>query len=145
MQCHRCINAFARQFRPSAGSKRVSVAKGVRPQLPLSSRPFSHISPRRPAISIPARSTIQPSVTDTASLDSTPSTSMAQPILDLMPKISSHPSLLATQVRNGPRDTYDPSHFVRKRRHGFLSRVKTRTGRAILKRRRAKGRKNMSH
>lgn len=44
-----------------------------------------------------------------------------------------------------PRDTYNPSHRVRKRRHGFLSRVKTRKGRAILTRRRLKGRQSLSH
>ncbi|KAJ0419968.1 ribosomal protein L34-domain-containing protein [Aspergillus carlsbadensis] len=44
----------------------------------------------------------------------------------------------------GKRDTYNPSRRVQKRRHGFLARVKTRTGRAIIARRRAKGRKNLS-
>jgi large subunit ribosomal protein L34 len=34
---------------------------------------------------------------------------------------------------------------VRKRRHGFLSRIRTRKGRATLKRRRAKGRSTLSH
>ncbi|KAJ1659530.1 hypothetical protein IWQ61_001406 [Dispira simplex] len=40
---------------------------------------------------------------------------------------------------------YQPSNFVRKRRHGFLSRVRTKSGRRILSRRRLKGRRNMSH
>ncbi|KAI4223831.1 MAG: hypothetical protein L6R36_005111 [Xanthoria steineri] len=65
--------------------------------------------------------------------------------LDLLPKISAHPALAGIQVRNGPRDTYDPSHRVRKRRHGFLSRVRTRKGRKILKKRKAKGRSTLSH
>ena len=51
----------------------------------------------------------------------------------------------ATQVRGAKRDTYDPSHLVRKRRHGFLSRVKTRLGRKLLKRRKLKGRTTLSH
>lgn len=51
----------------------------------------------------------------------------------------------ATQVRGAKRDTYDPSHLVRKRRHGFLSRAKTRLGRKLLKRRKLKGRSTLSH
>ena len=65
--------------------------------------------------------------------------------LDLLPKISTHPALGSLQVRCGPRNTFNPSHFVRKRRHGFLSRIRTRKGRATLKRRRAKGRSTLSH
>jgi large subunit ribosomal protein L34 len=60
-------------------------------------------------------------------------------------KISTHPALAGIQVRNGPRNTYDPSHRVRKRRHGFLARKKSRTGRAILVRRRVKKRSTLSH
>ncbi|CCU80355.1 60S ribosomal protein L34 [Blumeria hordei DH14] len=66
-------------------------------------------------------------------------------LLDLQPKISTHPALGATQVRSGPRNTFSPSHFVRKRRHGFLSRVKTQKGRKTLARRRAKKRTTLSH
>lgn len=65
--------------------------------------------------------------------------------LDILPKISAHPSLVSLQVRYGPRNTFNPSHRVRKRRHGFLSRLRTRTGRMTLKRRRMKGRSTLSH
>ncbi|CAD6441924.1 4f01a07c-1842-4fe6-85ae-3fd20964f555 [Sclerotinia trifoliorum] len=65
--------------------------------------------------------------------------------LDLLPKISTHPALSTTQVRCGPRNTFSPSHFVRKRRHGFLSRIKTRKGRATLQRRKSKRRSTLSH
>ena len=68
-----------------------------------------------------------------------------QPALDLLPRISTHPSLASIQVRNGPRDTYNPSHRVRKRRAGFLARFRTRKGRMILKRRQLKGRSTLSH
>ncbi|KAJ7209509.1 ribosomal protein L34-domain-containing protein [Mycena pura] len=40
---------------------------------------------------------------------------------------------------------YQPSQRVRKRRHGFLSRKKSAAGKNILARRRAKGRKYLSH
>ncbi|KAJ7497172.1 ribosomal protein L34-domain-containing protein [Mycena latifolia] len=40
---------------------------------------------------------------------------------------------------------YQPSQRVRKRRHGFLSRKRSAGGRKILIRRRAKGRKYLTH
>lgn len=42
------------------------------------------------------------------------------------------------------KQTYQPSKLKRKRNHGFRARMQTRSGRAIIKARRAKGRKKLS-
>lgn len=40
---------------------------------------------------------------------------------------------------------YQPNNLQRKRKHGFLARLRTRAGRKILERRKKKGRKFLSH
>lgn len=46
-------------------------------------------------------------------------------------------------VRRGTE--YQPNNLQRKRKHGYLARLRTRSGRKILERRREKGRKFLSH
>ncbi|KAK7755157.1 hypothetical protein SLS62_002972 [Diatrype stigma] len=64
-------------------------------------------------------------------------------VLDLVPKtaITAHPAFAGMQIRCGPRPTMArPSRLVRKRRHGFLSRLRTKNGRKTLQRRKDKKR-----
>ena len=62
------------------------------------------------------------------------------------PSISLSQSLQQQQSRSVTYGSeYQPSQRIRKRRHGFLARRRSRTGRRILVRRRMKGRRFLSH
>jgi large subunit ribosomal protein L34 len=92
------------------------------------SRTFSLLSPRRP--------TLPSTPTSTLSLNTT---------LELPTLPAASTTLTLLQARGPKRDTFDPSHRVRKRRSGFLARIRSRNGRNLIKRRLLKKRSTLSH
>ncbi|KAL0466955.1 hypothetical protein QR685DRAFT_556821 [Neurospora intermedia] len=122
-------------FLPKTATRSFSILPSLRPAA-LSSTP-STIFRAPNAITAPPAS---PSAT----------TGIDGEVLDLLSAsslISSHPALsgLGSQIRCGPRPTMSgATRLVQKRRHGFLSRVKTKNGQKTLKRRLAKGRLRLS-
>ncbi|KAF3032521.1 hypothetical protein E8E12_000959 [Didymella heteroderae] len=127
MNALRCLRAVApATLKPSLAqqARNMSLLSARRPMLTPSSTPSTLAAPGAPSTALP------PSSSET---------------LDIVGRISASAAFAGTQIRCGPRDTYNPSHIVRKRRHGFLSRLRTKKGRKLLMRRLVKGRVNLSH
>ncbi|KAF2854751.1 hypothetical protein T440DRAFT_542306 [Plenodomus tracheiphilus IPT5] len=140
MNAFKCLRLVARPTQSTTHILRPTLTPTTSPQRPpslLTPRHFSALAPRRPTL--PLSHTLPAPGTPSSLPPSAPQT------LDLLGKISAHPGLGSTQIRCGPRDTYNPSHIVRKRRHGFLSRIRTKKGRKTIMRRLKKGRWNISH
>ncbi|KAF2280925.1 uncharacterized protein EI97DRAFT_409270 [Westerdykella ornata] len=141
MSAFRCARALGAPARRPTTLFRVPPSRWSTPQ---QTRTLTLLTPRRPLL--PTSSSPVPSFHLPGSGSSLPATATtSESALDLAGKISQHPALGSMQIRAGPRDTYNPSHFVRKRRHGFLSRLRTKKGRKLLMRRIKKGRWNLSH
>lgn len=125
---------------PTTALADMLVSSVYRASVPSSTRSISLLALRRPMLPGPSTGYSLPTPVSVTS-PAIPSVET----LDLASKISAHPALGSLQIRCGPRDTYNPSHLVRKRRHGFLSRIRTKKGRKLIMRRLKKGRWNLSH
>ncbi|KAI1154310.1 hypothetical protein F4825DRAFT_412166 [Nemania diffusa] len=124
--------------------------------LATTTRAFSSIPHLRPSILASNGTVFRPCNSGNTLLSRLPPTTTLtagvtgtlEGVLDIVPRsaITAHPALAGPQqVRCGPRPTMaTTSRLVRKRRHGFLSRLRTRNGRKTLQRRREKKRSVMS-
>ncbi|TVY13256.1 50S ribosomal protein L34 [Lachnellula arida] len=140
LRCSRGLHAFSKLPIASVSASASRTAHLI-PFSTTPNRTFSSLPSLRPTLTSLRRNPT--TSTTTPSIPTDPDASATTAILPL--SISTHPSMAATQIRCAARNTFSPSHFVRKRRHGFLARLKSRTGRMILKRRRAKKRSSLSH
>ncbi|KAL2833446.1 ribosomal protein L34-domain-containing protein [Aspergillus cavernicola] len=104
---------------------------------PLSLSRTSHLRPFSLATTTLTRPTLTHQTPSTSSLLA--AAAAATPTFSQKSRSFSASASLA-----GRRSTYNPSRRVQKRRHGFLSRLRTKNGRKIFTRRREKGRKNLS-
>ncbi|EGR49339.1 uncharacterized protein TRIREDRAFT_73231 [Trichoderma reesei QM6a] len=126
-----------------------SIIRLARPLLapriaPLSQRTYTCLSPLRPTLS----STFRPTTATSSSFTPSPTTtSSSEASADVVPAtaVSAHPALQGMQLRFGPRNTMNGhTRLVQKRRHGWLKRTRSKTGRRILQRRKLKGRRHVA-
>ncbi|KAK6340715.1 hypothetical protein TWF696_009039 [Orbilia brochopaga] len=121
--------------RPAVACLRNAGARSTVLRIPSTSRRTftSLLTTPRPSLQLPRRLLPPPTATSIVGITPTPFPSIGNSV---------GPTL---QVRGHKRKTYNPSHRVRKRRFGFLARLRSKTGRRILKRRLLKGRKMLTH
>ncbi|KAK0635347.1 hypothetical protein B0T17DRAFT_612225 [Bombardia bombarda] len=147
------LQAAATALRPAVAAPRCLFSLN---KTATTARTFSNLPSLRPT-TLPSSSTtnniaFRPFQTPLARLPTTATTTTTTAdgeVLDLVSRasISAHPALAGAgvQIRCGPRPTMSgASRLIQKRRHGFLSRIKTKNGRKTLTQRQTKGRKRLS-
>ncbi|PLB34413.1 mitochondrial 54S ribosomal protein bL34m [Aspergillus candidus] len=134
MLCLRC-RALPSAFKaPAAPIARFQIPRAIQPT------PLRTLS----TIHTPQQSVLSAIRRPSAFTSPSPSSSLS-PSLPLSPSLALQTrSFSASTSLAGKRATYNPSRRVQKRRHGFLARLRSRGGRLIIQRRRAKGRKSLS-
>lgn len=118
-------------------------------RLAASASTTSRINPDSPTSRL-VGSLTPPSLSSRLSASFLASASLSSPssLLSRLSPLSALPSRSNTQqqIRTAVYgNEYQPSQRVRKRRHGFLARKRSKSGRRILVRRRLKGRRFLSH
>lgn len=127
-------------------SSRAASRAGVAAKLPskLVKPAVSSLASRLAPVASTSSAVIQrhlASIRPLSSLFSSPPSSSLFASRLLLPSTS-----VLQQVRTATYgNEYQPSQRVRKRRHGFLARRRSRTGRKVLIRRRMKGRRFLTH
>ncbi|KAJ4389188.1 hypothetical protein N0V93_006651 [Gnomoniopsis smithogilvyi] len=115
---------------------------------PSIKRSFSSLPTLRPSTSTPTSIFARRPTTLLQTPFTPTATASVHETADIVPTsaISAHPALLQSQIRCGPRRYMNmnrPSRLIRNRRVGFLTRMKSKDGRKMIARRKAKGRKRL--
>uniref|UniRef100_A0A093V814 Large ribosomal subunit protein bL34m n=1 Tax=Talaromyces marneffei PM1 TaxID=1077442 RepID=A0A093V814_TALMA len=126
---------FSKMAMPTLTSR---ITHNIRPQIRTTSWLLSSTSPSR------TYSSLFSSISTTRPVLPCNNTRTAMALNPMTPLLNQIRSFSASACLAGKRATYRPSRLVQKRRHGFLARLRTRTGRKIIMRRRLKGRKDLS-
>ncbi|BGP04057.1 50S ribosomal protein L34 [Rhodotorula toruloides ATCC 204091] len=136
---------LARSLRavPSAAPKPISNSLAIRSTPALAPRAAQPSILFRPSSAPSFLSPLRPSLSPFSASSPSPASS-SSPILSLL---ASRPAAIAPQQKRFTTygAEYQPSTLKRKRKHGFLKRLRTKSGRNILRRRFSKGRKYLSH
>ncbi|KAL6236078.1 hypothetical protein BDW75DRAFT_207674 [Aspergillus navahoensis] len=137
MICLQC-RAVPSAFRAATSS----ITKQIAPTIPRSSQ--LHLQFQSRLVSLATSATTRPSLSLLQSQQPHAQT-QTQSLLQTTSAITQQArSFSASAFLCGKRATYNPSRRVQKRRHGFLARLRSKSGQKILARRRAKGRKSLS-